>query len=69
MIDTLDDLISALTSLRASMPQGGTSPIAIDDAYTGCHMRIHTVRPSNNYPERVLVVGAGYHRDDGTFPQ
>ncbi len=69
MIDTLDDLITELTKLKETMPLGGQSPIAIDDADTGYHMRIFKLRPSNNHPERVLVVGAGYHRDDGTLPQ
>ncbi len=69
MIDTLDDLISALTSLKAVMPLGGATPVAIDDSDTGWHMRIQTTRPSNNHPERLLICGAGYHVDGGTLPQ
>lgn len=65
-IDTLDQLIAALQTLRAA--HGGDAPIAIDDADTSWHMRIERVRESRTVPGRILIEGAGYHRDDSTLP-
>lgn len=62
MINTLDELISKLAELRGRFP--GHTAIAIDDMDTAWHIRIHTVCPSNRYPDRLLISGRSYSKED-----
>ncbi len=61
---TLDQLIRELQRHREIM---GNCNIAIDDNDTGYHLKIEKIRPSNNYPDRLLICGAKYHDENGTF--
>ena len=58
-LDRLDGLIAVLQELRDEM---GNCEVGIEDADTGCSMRISGVKRDSDDNSRLLIDPAGYSR-------